>query len=222
MWNAPKLFIRLSIALCLAGTGQMNSYAGLITYTSRAAFDAAGPSVSVIDFESFPAANVASGSSQGGITFSYNLGSVSLKVVDSIVTTSGSKSLGTDDRDMLQDGDGIDLSFSARQGLGFYIVSRDALLDGDVRLAVNGTVASLSASGSTVNLGEGGLAWFLGIRSDDASTFVSATVSTHGGGGQFNFNLDDIAGVLAVPEPTSSVLLVLSAVAFARFRTRRP
>ncbi len=192
--------------------------ADFLTYSSRSGFDAAaGSSVSVINFEGFPVANVPSASSLDGISFTYSLGSVSLRVVDSILTTSSTKSLGTDDRDMLADGDNLNFSFTPRSGFGLYVISRDALLNGDVRLTAGGSVASLVASATQINLGPGGFAWFLGVQSNDGATFTTASLTTHGGGGLFNYNLDDFASAIAVPEPTSFWLLSIAAgIAFRR------
>lgn len=196
--------------------------ADFLTYTSRSGFDAAASSsVSVVNFEGFSAANVPSASSLDGISFVYSLGSVSLRVVDSIITTSGTQSLGTDDRDMLADGDNLDFSFTPRSGFGLYVISRDSLINGDIQLTAGGSVASLVASASQINLGAGGLAWFLGIQSNDGSTFTTASLTTHGGGGQFNYNLDDFANVLPVPEPASFGLLAFAASIALHVRARR-
>ena len=101
------------------------------------------------------------------------------------------------------------------------MISRDALINGDVRLTVGGSVASLVSSASQINLGSGGLAWFLGIQSDDGASFTTATLTTHGGGGAFNYNLDDVVTVLPVPEPSSFWLLSVAAACAVRSRPRR-
>ena len=217
-FNVFRLAILIPMVVCVSSRCAV---AGFITYTSRSAFEAASTGVSQIDFEGFSVANVPSGSSLGEVSFSYSLGSVNLRVVNSILTTSGTKSLGTDDRDMLQDGDSLDLSFSPRTGVGLYIISRDALFDGDVRLTVSGTPASLVSAASQINLGAGGLAWFLGVQSNDGATFTSASLTTHGGGGAFYYNLDDIVSVVTVPEPNSLCLLAIAAGFAIRFRDRK-
>jgi hypothetical protein len=197
-------------------------YADLIPYSTRSAFDTAASSpVSVIDFEAFPTSSMMSGDSLGGVTFNYSLGSINLKVIDSLPGTSGTKSLGTDDFDRLQDGDIINLSFAARSGFGLYVISSDALLNGDVGLKVNGIEALLDNSTPPISLGGGRSAWFVGLQSNDGSTFSTALLSTYGGGGAFNFNLDDIASVTAVPEPSSVSLLALIAVGCCRLRIRK-
>lgn len=209
-------------SLFLAGEREVQG--ALIAYSSRSAFDAAaGSPVSLTDFESFATANVASGNALDGLTFTYSFGNVSLKIVDSLATTSGVKSLGTDDRDFLADGDLLDLSFAPRRGLGVYVLSSDALLDGDIRLTVGSTVASLVAASPQVGLGGGRFAWFLGVQSDDGATFTSASLTTHGGGGAFNYNLDDFVtvSVAAVPEPSSIGLLAFASILTTGFRRRR-
>jgi len=203
-------------------SASLHADADLITYSSRNAFvGAASSSISTVDLEAFPVANVPSGSPLEGISFTYSLGSVSLSVVNSITTTSGTKSLGTTDRDMLLDGDNIQFSFAPQTGFGLYIISRDALLDGDLDLTVNGKTASLLSSASQINLGAGGLAWFLGVQSNDGASFTSATLTTNGGGGAFNYNLDDFVTVAAVPEPSSLWLLSVVFGTALRFRSRK-
>ena len=57
--------------------------------------------ISVVDFDTSPTGIVASGSSVGGITFTYDFGGVSLKISDVYDTTSPDNFLGTDDSDNL-------------------------------------------------------------------------------------------------------------------------
>ena len=175
------------------------------------------------DLESFAAGNIPSGSSLGVFSFSYALGNVSLRLVDTIPTTSGTKALGTDDPVLkLQDGDDINFGFSPRTGFGLYVVSTDALLDGDIRLTVSGMPVSLVSAATQINLGAGGLAWFLGIQSNDSSTFSSASITTHGGGGAFRYTLDDLVSTTAVPEPNSFCLIAIGlAISFHSRRRSR-
>jgi hypothetical protein len=124
-----------------------------------------------------------------------------LTVENVFVTTSGSKYLGTDDGGLLQDGDDLEFSFSARSGFGLYIISADELLDGDFELTSGLFTATLSAIDIQDTLSDGSNVWFLGLGSIDGSTLTSAILTTHGGGGAFLYNVDDVVTTAAaVPE----------------------
>ncbi len=203
----------------IVGSFTSNANADLITFIDRASFDAAGP-VNLIDFESASVGTVSDGNTISGITFSYNFGGVNLTVEDLFDTTSGTKYLGTDDGGVLQDGDDLTFSFSPVGGFGLYIISQDPLLDGDFTLTSGAVTASLSVASIQQTLGDGSSVWFLGLRSNSLDAFSSAVLETHGGGGAFLYNLDDVitANVTAVPEPSSAVLIV---AAFGIFAVRR-
>lgn len=209
------------VVLLLFVVSSSSACADLITFVDRASFDAAGP-VNLIDFESALPGTVSGGSTLSGITFSYNFGAVSLTVDDLFDTTSGTKYLGTDDGGVLQDGDDLTFSFSPAGGFGVYIISQDPLLDGDFTLTSGSATASLSAASVQQTLGDGSSVWFLGLRTNSTDTFSSAVLETHGGGGAFLYNLDDIvtANVTAVPEPSSAVLLLTAAGMFVGRRIR--
>lgn len=212
------------ISLVLFAVSSSPAAAALITFVDRASFDAAGP-VNLIDFESASTGTVSDGSTLSGITFSYNFGGVNLTVEDLFETTSGTKYLGTDDGGVLQDGDNLTFSFSPAGGFGLYIISQDPLLDGDFTLTSGAVTASLSAASIQQTLGDGSAVWFLGIRSNSFDAFSTAVLETHGGGGAFLYNLDDIAtaNVTAVPEPSSALLFSIAAGMFVgrRFRLSR-
>ena len=81
-------------------------------------FDSATP-----DVQSFR-----TGSGLGGILFSYSLDGIQLKVsttASSYSTTSGTQFLGSDDADILQDGDNLTIAFLPVNALGLYIISND-------------------------------------------------------------------------------------------------
>jgi hypothetical protein len=226
MYLPPANFRSLSsfsIALFFVTLTFNPASAGLITYVDRSGFDAVGP-VNLIDFETSSVGSITSGGTLSGITFTYNFGGVNLTVDDQFDTTSGVNYLGTDDGGVLQDGDDLSFSFSPVGGFGIYLISQDLLLDGDFTLTSGTATASLSALSVQQTLGDGSSVWFLGIRSTGADTFSSAMLETHGGGGAFLYNLDDIvtANVTAVPEPSSLVLLMSVAGIFGCRRFLKP
>jgi len=166
-------------------------------YTDQTAFNAALPGVSTtVDFDNVAADTlIPSGGSVGGITFSYALDGANLKVSsetsNSYSTTSGGLFLGSDDADILQDGDTITLSFSSVSAIGLYFLSSDALENDDISLSAGGMTANLVAADvQGLPLSDGSSVYFLGII-DETGTFSTATVTTQGNG-KFLFNVDDI------------------------------
>lgn len=209
----------LTVTLCAGAIAPAN--AGFVTYTDKTQFLADASfytySVSNVDFDGVDTSGgpvpLASGSSLGGVTFAYDFGGVSLTVTDVYDTTSPANFLGTDDGDVLQDGDNITFSFSARTGFGLFVISGDALLDGDVELTIGSETVSLIAGDQQGTLSDGSGYWFVGLLSDDGSTFNSISLNTLGGGGAFLYNVDDLvltkAGTTStpvVPEPTTLAL----------------
>ena len=166
-------------------------------YADQAAFTAALPGAATsIDFDAEPADSlIPPGGSVDGMTFTYALDGVALKVSSesgsTYSTTSPGHFLGTDDADLLQDGDEISLSFAPVNALGFYVLSKDALENGDVALTAGGATAQLIATEvQGAPLGDGSSVYFLGVI-DPTNTFSAATIST-AGNGEFLFNIDDI------------------------------
>ena len=203
------MFRNLIIVVAVVVSATAPALADLVAFTDRPMFDAAAPGpLSVLNFDSEATGTIPSGTTIDGIKFTYNFGGVSLAIADVFPTTSSPNFLGTDDADVLQDGDDIDFTFSARTGFGLYVISADLLIDGDIQLTVGATTASLLSSAVQDTLSDGSNVWFLGIQSDDASTFTSASLTTHGGGGAFLYNLDDVvsSNIAAVPEVSSFVL----------------
>lgn len=202
--------------------------AAVITYTDRSVFDAAiisnGYVSQTLDFDSETAGTlIPSTTSVSGITFNYNFGSAQLLISDQYNTTSGTNFLGTDDgSDLLQDGDDFSLSFSARTAIGLYVISIDSLVDGDFTLTVGATTASLNTANLQQTLPDTSKVYFLGLI-DDSSSFTSALLETHGGGGAFTYNVDDIitASSAAVPEPASVFLMASVAFGFGVRKWRR-
>jgi hypothetical protein len=203
--------------------------AGIMTYTSQATFSADVSSLGYVSqvatFDSEVVGTIIpSGSANSGITFGYSFGGPQIKVSDLYSTTSGANFLGTDDgSDLLQDGDDFSMSFGARTAIGLYLISVDTLFNGDFTLTVGGSTAFLDAGSVQQTLSDGSSVYFLGLI-DDSSTFTSASLSTHGGGGAFTYNVDDIItanDVVAVPEPTSALLFASMTAALWGVSRRR-
>ncbi len=117
-------------------------------YTYQATFIAALPGASTtFDFDNATAESVIpSASALGGITFGYSLDGVQLKVSTvggGYSTTSGAQFLGSDDAEILQDGDAVTLSFAAVNAIGLHVISNDVLEDNDISLTAGGATASL-------------------------------------------------------------------------------
>jgi hypothetical protein len=197
--------ILLSIAgVLLAGLAQAAPQA----YTDQATFIAALPGASTtLDFDSAAADSlIPSGSALSGITFSYALDGVQLKVSTTsggYSTTSGSQFLGTDDADILQDGDALTLSFGAVNAIGLYIISNDVLEDNDLVLIAGDGTASLLKTASQGTLGDGSMVYFLGVI-DDQVPFTTASLNT-AGNTAFLFNIDDIVTVASTDDDSDGI-----------------
>lgn len=231
-WN-KKLLIG-AIAILGATTAQ----AVPTTYTSRAAFDAAiaaiVPTVSqnVINFESASGGDlIPSGSSFGGVTFSYNLPGgpppFQIGINSTLPGTSGSHFLGvTDDggasfgRFAL--GDQINFSFSASHAFGMYIIVDDTFdfTDDDINLTFAGITLSNVDADVATSVGPNDVAaLFVGIVDPDGTYGTASLLFGPVGGpaGNTHFEIDDIVKTSptgsgggddgTVPEPATLALL---------------
>ena len=160
-------------------------------FTSRNAFLAALPgTASTLNFDALSAGStIASGNGTGGVTFTYNFGGQLLKVTTAYPAPSPTRSLGTTDADILQDGDNLTLAFSGRNAIGVSIVSKEVLRAGDLTLTAGGTTATLAPSIQRT-LSDGANVYFLGVIRP-TTVFTSAALTTVGGG-FFFYNLDDV------------------------------
>ena len=179
-----------------------------MTYTDPALFagDLPGPA-STLDFDSLaPGTLIPSGSTVDGVTFTYSIFGLSMKVADAFSTTSGSNSLGlTGGDDAFLDGDSFDLDFDSALALGMFFIASDAAIADEILLVTLAGTAGNSATPFAV-LADGGIAYFVGLISTDQ--FNSATVDFLADGEiNFAFNVDDIA--TAVPEPGTGMLMAL-------------
>jgi hypothetical protein len=190
-------------ALCMLVLS-VSANAAIITYTDETSFLAAlsGPT-STLDFDSTTVDTlIPSGNSLGGITFTYNISGLDMKVVNDYDTTSPNNYLGMDDAgnfDLFIAGDEFSMSFASPvNAVGLYIVSGDPLFASDVSL--NTTAGSaLNSDVVDVALEDGGLAYYIGLISDTAFssadlTFDAAAVEA------FLYSVDDIT-TSAVPLP---------------------
>lgn len=188
--------------------------AATTTYTDQTAFLAALSSpANTLDFDSTAAGTlIPSGSTLGGLSFTYNFGGSSLSVTDGnqfggggpFDTTSGANFLGTDNSDLLIDDDDFDLGFAASNAIGFSVITAEtpgfSLFDDDIQLTAGGATALLDVNSVQQTLGDGSLVFFLGLI-DDSASFTSASLSTPNSSGSFFYNLDDIVTTSAVPLP---------------------
>ena len=210
--NRFLLTSAISAMLCI-GTVQ----ASYTSYTDEGAFLAAiaGMNQQMLDFEgNIPGDQISSGDSAGGVTFNYSIDGETMQVVNSWDTTSGENSLGlTGSDDAFLDGDMFSLAFSDSYALGMYFITSDEPADREIGLFTNfGTNSNpdygIAFNGSDYTLlGDGGMAYFVGLVSTD-SQFSNALVSfTADGVSNFVFNVDDITTASAVPEPSTFILL---------------
>lgn len=219
-----RLRYAVGFALCVVSGV---SAAAFTPYTDQASFlAAAGPSAQTLDFESLATGTtIASGSSVGGITFTYSIGSpaLSMMVASDFMTTSGTQYLGLNDPGNFNQfvaGDGFTLTFANPvTAVGMYFVSGDPLLTGDIHLVTSAGTA-LNAAAVNFTLGDGGLVHYLGLVA--TNSFTSASIQFDPGAvGTFLYNIDDITTTV-VPLP-GSVWLLLSGlgVGLAALRKRR-
>ena len=192
-----------AMGLTVPGSGK----ASTTTFTDSTAFGLAlpGPSVT-LDFEGLAAGTLLpSGSTEGGITFTYTIDTLSLKVTDAFDTTSPENSLGlTGGDEALLDGDAIDLAFDLPVlAVGMFFVTSDPAAVGEIQLITSVGTALGSGTAEAV-LVDGGIVYFLGLVS--TSPFASALIDfADDAAVNFAYNVDDI--ITAVPEPGTLVLL---------------
>jgi hypothetical protein len=225
----------LRIALVLLATLLLHASSGLasaITYTDRAAFDAAaGSGLGTVNFDALADETVIpSGGSVGGATFTYLIaaGLFNLEVINDFQTTSPHNSLGTTGDDTFVAGDVFNIGLSSpATAIGLYVIGSGLFLPGDFTLSA-GSGLALSAAAPFQTLSDDGQVFFLGVI--DPAGFTNATFTSIAGSGA-PFNVDDIVsnglrtdvGPSPVPEPASLLLLGsgLFAAGVKRSRDRR-
>ena len=205
--------VMASLLFCLWGG---TSYAMPMTYTDHSVFFndliSGGFYTETSYFDNLSdGQTIASGETVASITFDYDFGGVQMMVSNIYGTTSPPNFLGTDDGDVFQDGDDIDLSFSATRAIGMYFLTADNMFDDDIMLTDGDVTASLLASDIQQTLADGTDVYFLGIISN--TYFMNASIIT-AGGGNFLYNIDDITSwadipVSAIPEPGTAMLFLI-------------
>ena len=207
--------------------------AALMSFTSKAAFDAAIvvlSGVQTVNFDSVPAGTTfPTGTGTAGITFTYAIaGPSTLQVSNTFGTTSGSNYLGLDNPDTaFYLGDSFTINFGHTvHAIGLYLIAGNDAQAGDMLLSVAGGSVGNSAFPDT--LVSDGQAFYVGLlETDPALGFNSATISGVLSGDAFlAFTVDDITfdGGRAVPEPGTRGLLLLGLAALSAMRcalTRR-
>lgn len=201
-----------------------HSQATIIGYSNSGNFlTAIGGGTSTLDFEGTVAGTlIPTGSSLGGITFSYSIAGLDMMVADDFDTTSGTNVLGLDDADNFNqffDGDEFSLSFDTPiTALGLFFITGDPLFANDIEL--------ITPFGSVFNsdveelvLADGGLAYYLGVVSDDAFSSVDIGFALDGEV-NFLYNVDDIT-ISAVPLPPALGLFAMGLASLAGWRRVR-
>jgi hypothetical protein len=166
-------------------------------------------------------------STVGGISFVPPAG-LSTIVSSGFSTTSGSNYLGVDDgadEVFIASLDEWGLVFgSPVNAVGMYFISSDPLFAGDIRLVTSLETAS-NAGTENLILGDGGLAYFVGLVSGTAFDGVDVGYGPDVTGQFFVYNVDDITtastAVTPAAEPSSIVLAALAAALLVRVRRAR-
>jgi len=226
--------IRLLVGVCATVLVVANATAGPISYTDRAAFDAAvsaisGVEVKTLDFES-PAVTLpavfASGSSFQGVSFGYTINGYKLAASNEHPGTSGANTLKlSNDGGLnfanLAIGNVIDFGFGASHAFGLYIIVPTTTFDfvsEDVNLTFGDTTLSNGELTQASQVGANKVAAiFVGFVDPDA-TYTTAQLRfgpVGATGGAFS-EIDDIVITAPVsdpdghvPEPTTLALLGL-------------
>ena len=221
MKSMRALGLAAMMSIC-GGGGALAAPAG---YPDQGAFDAATAALSsrqTVDFESVASGTVfASGAGTGGLSFSYAIAGKSIQVSSTFSTTSGSNYLGLDNPDTAFFlGDSFTIEFNRTvHAVGLYLITGTDTQPGDLELSAGG--ASVFNDGSFIRLADGGQAYYLGlVETDPTLGFTTATVQGIVSPGAFvAFTADDItsavAGVPAVPEPSSWAIMLAGLGVFA-------
>jgi hypothetical protein len=208
MKNALVRGLFVVAALIVAWTGV--SDAAFTTYTMQGIFmtDIAHLEKETLDFEDFsPGHMIPSGAKVDGITFTYDIFGETAMVVDSFHTIQGYNALGlTGGDDAFWDGDEMHLDFeSPISAFGIFFITSDLAADNEIQVTTpQGT--AYNQEGDYNLLDDGGLAYFVGMRSSEL--FSSTDIGfLDDGQSNFLYTMDYIITGAPVPAPPALLLL---------------
>jgi len=217
--------MRTATALLLAiAAGAPAAHGDVTTYTTQAAFASATASLATeafADFDAFADATpLPSGTTTGGVTFTYVIGdNVQLMAVGGFQTISSPNSLGTSNGFVFLAGDAFTMSFPPSTAVGLYVIAEDLLPGHVVLQAPVGEVENGDAEGMLP--GTSISVFFLGIvESDPGLAFTTATVTSIPveTAGDFVWNVDNVE---AAPEPGALGAAAAAALGLVAQRRRR-
>lgn len=197
-----RVFLLVMVLLPSASRATTTAFADSASFLS-----ALPQSPGILDFESLtPGTLLPSVSVLDGISFTYLIDGLTLKISDAFDTTSGDNSLGlTGGDEALLDGDEISLDFADPiLALGMFFITSDPLMQDEILLVTAIGTAGNSAVEEAI-LPDGGIVYFVGLTSSEA--FSAATIAFADDGEiNFAFNVDDIT---TLPEPRPMALATL-------------
>lgn len=193
------------------------AFAGAVSYTTLASFQAATSGLTTDNFDSLTAPLVISnGSALGPLTFNYTIngGTGSLEVVNLFPTTSAPNYLGSDDPATAAffASDSLTITLpSPKTAFGLYIVGNGGYTAGTFTLSTSTGTAQNSATPDVTIDAFGDVGYFLGITSTTPFTSATIALTTPGNPGDGPlWNLDDLTwgrSNNAVPEPGTLLLI---------------
>ena len=202
MVKLPSVGALALVSVLFATTGQ----AVTTSYTTESSFLAALPGpASTLDFEGTASGTIInSGDTLNGISFTYSIGPppVDMAVVSDFETTSGTNYLGLDDPgnfNLFIAGDTFSLTFdNPVNAVGMYVVGGEPLFTNDIEL-VTGAGSAFNSDVVDVAFGDGGLAYYIGLVSDQSFTTASIQFDPLAEGASL-YSVDDITTAV-VPLP---------------------
>ncbi len=240
MKNVLRLFnVLVAWSLCLGWSS--NTFGGLIAFTDFASFAAAtsGGQLTVVGFEGISNNTIIGNNSTfQGITFQNGPGFLgsSLIVTNGIIngnatavpTTNGSMFLGnssTPTGQLLAGSHAFSMSYSNVNAVGMRIMvnslSAPAALAGDIVLtSTAGAVTASLPAAQASTLADGSLVYFMGLMNDSGALPNISFTTPNSLPNDFSFRIDEIH-LVAVPEPNSMALLLVSGSAWGLIRARQ-